>query len=68
MKGIEAMTLWIKLVEAIFRKQGQAHQSNIDDWLTGTTPEKNWKDKYKSDNNLTDNGRRRACRGQSRSS
>ena len=67
MKGIEAMTLWIELVEAIFRKRGQAHQTNIDDWLTGTTPEKNWKDKYKSDNNLTDTGRRRARRGQSRS-
>ena len=39
MKDIEAMTLWIKLVEAIFRKRGQVHQVQIDDWLTWSTPE-----------------------------
>ena len=41
------MTLWIKLVEAIFKKRGQARQVKIDTWLTNTTPEKNWRDKYK---------------------
>lgn len=40
--------LWIKLVvEAIFRKHGHTTQANIDDWLTGTTPTDDWKDKYK---------------------
>ena len=48
-KGIESMMLWINLVETIFRRRGQAHQVQIDDWLTGTTPVKDWKDKYKGE-------------------
>ena len=46
-KGIDHMTLWIQIVEAIFRKRGQARQEKIDSWLTGSTPSRNWKDKYK---------------------
>ena len=45
-KGIESMMLWIKLVEAIFRNRGQATQVKIDEWLTGSTPPDDWKDKY----------------------
>ena len=37
-KGIESMTLWVTMLEAIFRKKGQAWQIKIDTWLTGTTP------------------------------
>ena len=46
-KGIGNMTLWIKLVEAIFQKRGRARQVRIDMWLTNSTPEKNWRDKFK---------------------
>ena len=49
-KGLENMALWIKIVEAIFRRRGQARQELIDSWLTTSTPVKNWKDKYKDNN------------------
>ena len=46
-RGVVAMELWIAVVEAIFRKRGQATQVKLDTWLTERIPEKNWKDKYK---------------------
>lgn len=47
-KWIEAMSLWIKLVEAIFRKRGEAHQQKLDEWITRSSlPDQHWKDKYK---------------------
>ena len=46
-KGTESMTLWIHLVEATFKLRGQARQEKLDTWLTGITPEKNWKDRKK---------------------
>ena len=49
-KGIDHMTLWIQIVEAIFRKRGRARQEKIDSWLTGSTPSRNWKDKFKKGN------------------
>ena len=52
-KGVENMQLWITLVEAIFRKRGQARQEQIDMWLTNTTPEKNWRDRLKSQSDNT---------------
>ena len=47
-KGTESLALWITIVEAIFRKRGQARQETIDTWLTGTTPPQ-WKEKYKEE-------------------
>ena len=41
------MSLWITIVEAIFRKRGRARQTKINTWLTDTTPPRNWRDKYK---------------------
>ena len=35
-------------MEIIFRKRGQTTQEIIGTWLTHRTPEKNWKDTYKS--------------------
>ena len=55
-KGIESMMLWINLVEAIFCRRGQAHQVQIDVWLTGTTPEMSWKDRYKNEDSQVDKG------------
>ena len=46
-KGIENMMLWVTMVESIFRKRGEATQLKLDTWLTGTTPIRTWKDKYK---------------------
>ena len=42
------MTLWMKLVESIFKKRRQARQEKMDTWLTQTTPRKMWKDKLKN--------------------
>ena len=47
-KGLETMALWIRLVEEIFKKRGQARQKRVDAWLTGSTPEKNWRDRWKA--------------------
>ena len=41
------MTLWVKLVEAIFQRRGRARQEKLDTWLTGTMPERSWRDTYK---------------------
>ena len=41
------MQLWITMVEAIYKKRGEAKQLQIDTWLTSSTPGRNWKDKYK---------------------
>ena len=41
------MALWIQLVEAIFKRRRQARQEGLDIWLTGTTPVKSWKDRWK---------------------
>ena len=50
------MSLWITMVETIFRKQGQARQTQIDTWLTNTTPERgSWKDKYKENSTTNTN-------------
>ena len=46
-KGIESMSLWVTLVESIFRKRGRARQIKINTWLTGTTPPKNWRERKK---------------------
>ena len=35
-------------MEAIFRKRGIVIQEQLDTWLTETTPEWNWKDKFKA--------------------
>ena len=56
------MQLWITLVEAIFRKRGQARQEQIDMWLTNTTTERMWRDRLKSQPdqaNKTQEGRTR---------
>ena len=67
-KGTESMTLWIHLVEATFKLRGQARQEKLDTWLTGITPEKNWKDREKNEEtmNSTVEGNR-TRRGYSRS-
>ena len=49
-KGIEAMTIWITLVETIFRRRGQARQELMDTWLTETTPVRSWREKLKDAN------------------
>ena len=41
------MSLWITIVEAIFRKRGRAQQTKVNTWLTDTSPQRNWRDKYK---------------------
>lgn len=46
-KGIESMSLWITMVESIFRKRGRATQVKLDTWLTGTTPPINWRERKK---------------------
>ena len=61
-KGTESLTIWIKLIEVIFKRRGQARQEKMDTWLTQTTPEKNWKDRHKH-NKMTQNtdGHRTWC-------
>ena len=47
---MEAMELWVIMVEGIFNMR---KKETSDTWLTNTTPEVNWKDKCK-DNNIVD--------------
>ena len=55
------MTLWITLIESIFKKRGQARQERMDISLTESTPEKMWKDRLKADDNASNlmEGRKR---------
>lgn len=53
-KGVENIQLWITMVEAIFKKRGEATQMQIDTWLTNSTLRRNWKDKYKDLTNDSD--------------
>ena len=46
-KGVTSMELWINIVEIIFKRRGETRQEKLDSWLTNSTPEKSWKDKYK---------------------
>ena len=47
-KGLESMALWIQLVEAIFKRRGQARQELMDSWRTGSTPTQSWRDRLKT--------------------
>ena len=53
-KGLETMALWIRHVEEIFKKRGQSRQERVDTWLAVSTPERNWRDRWKT-NTLGDN-------------
>ena len=55
-KGLENMALWIKMVEAIFKKRGQARQEIVDSWLTNSTPRRNWKVRHKEDEEIVTGG------------
>lgn len=48
-KGVVSMSLWVQIVEILFRKRGETTQEKIDQWLIKSTPERNWKDKYKGE-------------------
>ena len=32
-RGIESLSLWIRLVENVFQKRGAARQDTLDDWI-----------------------------------
>ena len=50
-RSMEAMELWIVMLESIFRQQQKQNTRTLDTWLTLTTPEQNWKDRYKDNEN-----------------
>ena len=42
------MELWM-MIEGLFRLQQKEISETLETWLTATTPESNWKDKYKDE-------------------
>ena len=51
-KSIEAMELWVTMVESIFKLRQRESAETLDTWLTATTPERDWKDKYKENGSV----------------
>ena len=50
-KSLEAMELWILMIESIFKQRLEEGTRTLDTWLTNSTPNRDWKDKYKDGNN-----------------
>ena len=49
------MMLWMTLIETIFQKKGVARQLRLETWITGTVPPWNWRDKYKDNQQISQN-------------